>query len=176
MRQKALFLDRDGIINIDYGYVSQKEEFVFVEGIFELLHLFVQQGYLLFIITNQSGIARGYYSLEEFETLTEWMLKALKEQQITIEKVAYCPHLPSDHCSCRKPQTGMIDEIVHAYPIDVEKSWLIGDKQSDIDVALHANIAHTIAIGTKKLQHCTYQFDTIVACKQYLQKHLKSLL
>ena len=83
-KQKALFLDRDGIINIDHGYVSKIEDFAFTEGIFELLHLFTQKGYLLFIITNQSGIGRGYYTLQDFDTLTSWMLSVLNTHDITI--------------------------------------------------------------------------------------------
>jgi len=176
MKQKALFLDRDGIINVDHGYVSKIENFKFTQDIFELLHLFIQKGYLLFIVTNQSGIGRGYYTLDDFTILTQWMLKELKQKDISIEKVAYCPHAPEAHCTCRKPQTGMIDEILETYDIDLKKSWLIGDKQSDIDLALHAHIGHSIAIQSTPLQNTTYQFDSITLCKEYIQTHQESLL
>lgn len=86
MLKKALFLDRDGIINIDHGYVYKIEDFEFTKGIFKLLHLFIQKGYLLFIVTNQSGIGRGYYSLDDFDTLTQWMLKRFEEEHISIAK------------------------------------------------------------------------------------------
>jgi D-glycero-D-manno-heptose 1,7-bisphosphate phosphatase len=87
--QKALFLDRDGIINIDHGYVSKIENFTFSEGIFELLELFIKKGYLLFIVTNQSGIGRGYYTLDDFTILNQWMLKTLKSKNIEIQSVHY---------------------------------------------------------------------------------------
>jgi D-glycero-D-manno-heptose 1,7-bisphosphate phosphatase len=159
--QKALFLDRDGVINIDSGYVATKEEFLFNEGIFTLLKLFRDKGYLLFIITNQSGIGRSYYSLKDFEDLSIWMLEAFKKEHITIESIEYCPHLPTDNCSCRKPRTGMIDSILSQYPIDLHESWLIGDKQSDIDLAENAQIKYSISIGKIPLQKSTYHFSSI---------------
>ena len=175
-KQKALFLDRDGVINIDHGYVSKIEDFAFTEGIFELLHLFSQKGYLLFIITNQSGIGRGYYTLQDFDTLTSWMLSVLNTHDITIEKVAYCPHAPEANCHCRKPQTGMIEEILKHYPIDLSNSWLIGDKQSDIDLAQQAKIAQSIAIGSCDIVNASYQFNTVSDCYQFFNAKKESLL
>ena len=165
---KALFLDRDGIINIDHGYVSHIEDFEFTEGIFDLVHLFTQKGYLIFVVTNQSGIGRGYFSLESFCTLTEWMTGQFEAKQIKINAVMYCPHAPESHCACRKPKTGMIDNILQQYPIDLEHSWLIGDKQSDIDLALNAHIGICIAIGNTTIQNATYHFDTVSQCKDFL--------
>jgi len=174
-KQKALFLDRDGIINIDHGYVSKIENFEFTEGVFELLHLFIKKGYVLFIITNQSGIGRGYYTLEDFKTLTKWMLKHFKEQNIVIQEVAYCPHAPEEKCHCRKPHTGMIDKILKKYPIDLTHSWLIGDKQSDIALAINSNITNSIAIGDKVLKKSTYTFNSILECKIYIETHQELL-
>lgn len=170
-QQKALFLDRDGIINVDHGYVSKIEEFEFTEGIFELLQLFSKQGYLLFIVTNQSGIGRGYYSQEAFETLTKWMLKTLHEHGIDIKEVQYCPHTPNEKCPCRKPETGMIDNILKKYTIDLTHSWMIGDKQSDIDLARNAHIGSSIAIGERVLEYYDYSFSTIQECTEYLQEN-----
>jgi len=168
---KALFLDRDGIINVDHGYVCKIEEFEFTEGIVELLQLFSNQGYLLFIVTNQSGIGRGYYSQEAFKTLTKWMVTTLQENGIDIKEVQYCPHTPEENCSCRKPETGMIDAILKKYDIDLAHSWMIGDKQSDIDLARNAHIASSIAIGDKVLEHYDYSFRTILECTEYLQEN-----
>jgi len=175
-KQKALFLDRDGIINIDHGYVSKIEDFEFTEDIFELLHLFIQKEYLLFIITNQSGIGRGYYTLNDFNTLTEWMLQKLEDQNISIQKVTYCPHAPEDNCHCRKPQTGMIEDILKQYAINLSDSWLIGDKQSDIDLSHNAKIQHSIAIGSTTIQNASYQFDTISDCYTFLKNTQDKLL
>jgi len=174
--KKALFLDRDGVINVDHGYIYKIEDFQFTEGIFKLLHLFRQKGYLLFIVTNQSGIGRDYYSLKDFETLTQWMLKRFKEENLVIEEVAYCPHAPKENCHCRKPHTGMVDEILKQYSINLSSSWLIGDKQSDIDLALNSNIAKSISIGERKIDQGTYHFNTIPECSEFLEKNKEDLL
>jgi len=170
--KRALFLDRDGIINVDHGYVHNIQKFTFNEKIFELLRLFQSREYLLFIVTNQSGIGRGYYSLEEFQRLTQWMLDRLKEEGITIESVKFCPHAPELNCTCRKPATGMIDDILKEYRIDLARSWMIGDKQSDIDLAHRAQIANTIAIGPRNIEHATYRFKTIERCYDHLKVKL----
>ena len=170
-KQRALFLDRDGIINVDYGYVSKIEDFQFMEGIFELLHLFIDKGYLLFVVTNQSGIGRGYYTQTDFDTLTEWMINSFEKKQIPIQKVAYCPHAPEENCHCRKPQTGMVDDISKQYPIDMTHSWLIGDKQSDIDLARNCEIKNTITIGNQQIKNSTYHFDTIITCMNFFKNN-----
>jgi D-glycero-D-manno-heptose 1,7-bisphosphate phosphatase len=171
MRDKALFLDRDGVINIDYGYVSKIENFEFLEGIFEILHLFIAKGYKLFIVTNQSGIGRGYYSQEDFFNLTKIMLNEFKKNGITIEEVQYCPHAPEEKCNCRKPAIGMIDKIVSKYQIDLENSWLIGDKQSDIDLSHNANISYSVAIGERIIKDANFYFKTILDFRHYLEEN-----
>ncbi len=168
---KALFLDRDGVINIDHGYVSKIEDFEFNDGIFELLHLFIEKGYKLFIVTNQSGIGRGYYSQNDFETLTTWMLEEFKKQNIHVESVHHCHHAPEALCACRKPATGMVDEILSLNSIDVKNSWLIGDKQSDIDLAKNSGIGSTIAIGERDIKNTTYSFSTIIEAKEFFEKN-----
>ena len=165
MRAKALFLDRDGIINVDHGYVYKIEDFEFVEGIFELVKEFTDAGYLIFVVTNQSGIDRGYYSEEDFSTLSDWMIEAFKKKGIKIKKVYYCPHSPKEKCHCRKPETGMIEEALKNYNIDIENSWIIGDKQSDIDLAKNANIPNSIYIGNKNITNATYYFNSILECR-----------
>lgn len=169
--KKALFLDRDGVINFDHGYVSKIEDFEFNDGIFELLQLFLKQDYQLFIVTNQSGIGRGYYTQNDFEVLTAWMIDEFKKHDIKIESVHHCSHAPEIKCYCRKPETGMIDEILAEHSIDLERSWMIGDKQSDIDLAHNANILHTIAIGEREIKNATLSFKTILECKRYLEEN-----
>jgi len=167
--RKALFLDRDGIINVDHGYVSKIEDFEFSDGIFELLHLFLDNGYLLFIITNQSGIGRGYYSGDSYEKLTSWMLARLSEQNIAISGVYHCPHTPEELCRCRKPDTGMIDQALAWFPIDLKHSWMIGDKPSDIELAHNALIGNTIYIGDTCFMDATLCFASVKECAEYLQ-------
>jgi len=174
--QKALFLDRDGIINIDHGYVSKIENFEFTEGIFELIQLFIEKDYLLFIVTNQSGIGRGYYTLNDFEVLNQWMIKRLKSKNIEIQSVHYCPHAPEENCMCRKPQIGMVNEILKNNNINLSSSWLIGDKQSDIDLSHNADIKHCIAITHTNIHNADYQFNTIPECLSFFKKNQDTLL
>lgn len=143
---KAVFLDRDGVINVEKNYLYQIEAFEFIEGVFKSLNYLQKLGYKLFIITNQSGIGRGYYTKEDFDILTAWMLKEFEKKDIIISQVQCCPHGPKDNCHCRKPNTGMIDAILKNHVIDLENSWLIGDKDSDIQCAKKAGIKHTIQV------------------------------
>ncbi len=99
------------------------------------------------------------------------MVKTLHENGIDIKEVQYCSHTPQENCTCRKPETGMIDEILKHYDINLEKSWMIGDKQSDIDFAYNAKIGHTIAIGDRPIKDANYFFDSISQCKHYLEKN-----
>ena len=168
---KALFLDRDGIVNVDHGYVYRVEEFEFREGIFDLVKLFSNTEYLIFIVTNQSGIGRGYYSEADFKKLTSWMKKEFETHGVPIEAVYYCPHAPEEKCHCRKPETGMVEQALRKYQIDLPHSWMMGDKQSDIDLANNAGIGHTIAIGNTKIQNADFFFPTIRECKHFLEEN-----
>ena len=168
--RKALFLDRDGIINVDHRYVHRIDDFKFIEGIFDLVRIFSDAGYFIFVVTNQSGIGRGYYSEADFHTLTSWMKKEFEAQGISIEEVYYCPHAPEENCSCRKPETGMIEQALKSYHIDLPRSWMIGDKQSDIDLAKNAGIGHSIAIGNTNIRNAAYFFPSVKECKRFLEE------
>ncbi|MGE0018197.1 MAG: D-glycero-alpha-D-manno-heptose-1,7-bisphosphate 7-phosphatase [Draconibacterium sp.] len=141
-QNKALFIDRDGTINIEKHYVYKKEDFVFMPGIFDLLKHFTDNGYLIFIITNQSGIARGFYSEEDYNRLTSWMLNEFELKGIKITKVYHCPHHPdiTGPCICRKPKPGMILQAIEEFNINPSASVLIGDKKSDILAGENAGI------------------------------------
>ncbi|BCX80020.1 D-glycero-beta-D-manno-heptose 1,7-bisphosphate 7-phosphatase [Campylobacter sp. 19-13652] len=139
-KKPALFLDRDGVINKDLGYVSKIEDFCFCDGIFEALAEFAAAGYMLVVVTNQSGIGRGYYSLSDFNVLNEYMLDSFCQNGVKIEKVYYCPHSPDEACQCRKPAAGMLLAAQNELNIDMAKSVMIGDKQSDIVAATAAGV------------------------------------
>lgn len=100
------------------------------------------------------------------------MLKALRKHGIDIKEVEYCPHGPDENCQCRKPKTGMIDNILKKYPIDLEHSWLIGDKQSDIDLARNAGVGSSIAIGSRNTQNSTYSYESVLRCKESIANML----
>lgn len=142
MKTKALFLDRDGIVNVEKNYVYKIEDFEFMGGIFELCRRFQDRGYIIVIVTNQAGIARGYYTEDDFHKLTEWMRKEFAKENVVITDVMYCPHHPefTGNCECRKPEPGMIVQAAKKYDIDLSISILIGDKISDIKAAEEAGL------------------------------------
>lgn len=138
---KAVFLDRDGTINVEKNYLYKKEDFEFIDGAIEGLKLLQDNGYLLIVVTNQSGIARGYYTEEDFKILNDWMLKELRRQGVRIEEVYYCPHHPEAivekfriNCDCRKPLTGLFKKAIDDLDIEIDSSWAIGDKIRDCSI------------------------------------------
>jgi len=135
---KAIFLDRDGTINVDRHYLYKIEEFEFLPHVAEGLKLLQENGFLLIVLTNQSGIARGYYTEKEFENLNKWMMTQLKCQGVIISKIFYCPHMPGAKvkeyrkvCNCRKPALGMFERAIWEFDIDISQSYTIGDKLRD---------------------------------------------
>ncbi|MBE0497555.1 MAG: D-glycero-beta-D-manno-heptose 1,7-bisphosphate 7-phosphatase [Campylobacterales bacterium] len=151
--KKALFLDRDGVINEDKGYVSRIEDFTFCAGVFEALRAFEARGYLLIIVTNQSGIGRGYYTEEAYEILTAWMLEECQKNGVTIAKVYHCPHAPEEGCGCRKPHPGMLEAAIGEFGIDVTRSWMVGDKLSDMEAGKRAGVGQCVLVGLKSEEY-----------------------
>jgi len=141
----ALFLDRDGVINVEKNYLHKIEDFEFIEGIFELCKKYEALGYAIVIVTNQSGIAREYYSEEDFEVLSTWMQERFKSEGINVTAIYHCPHHPdiSGTCSCRKPEPGMILDAAQKYDLDLKNSLLVGDSERDITAAHRAGIPET---------------------------------
>ncbi len=132
--RKVAFLDRDGTINVDHGYVHKPEDWEFTEQAIEALGKLQQAGFALAVVTNQSGIGRGRYSMADVERVHRHLRDCLGEQDIQLDAVAFCPHTPDDDCLCRKPRTGMADQIAAELnaSIDFPASWTIGDKPSDV--------------------------------------------
>ncbi len=147
-KRKAVFFDRDGTINVEKNYVYKTDDFEFQPGIFELMRKFQETQYLLFIITNQSGIARGFYSESDFHALNNWMLNQFESEGIKITKVYYCPHHPefTGKCNCRKPMPGMINRAIEQFNISAVNSVLIGDKKRDILAGENAGIGKNLYI------------------------------
>ncbi|ABM04972.1 D-alpha,beta-D-heptose 1,7-bisphosphate phosphatase [Psychromonas ingrahamii 37] len=155
--KRAVFLDRDGVINVDNGYVSQRDDFEFIDGVIDACKALKEKGYLLVVITNQSGIARGYFSEEQFHTLTEWMDWSLADRGVDLDGFYYCPHHAEKgigeykiDCDCRKPKPGMLISAIEDLDIDASQSILVGDKVSDIQAGLAAGINTNYLVRTGK--------------------------
>ena len=151
MKRAALFLDRDGVVNVEKNYLHKIEDFEFIEGIFELCKKYEALGYAIVIVTNQSGIARGYYSEEDFERLSAWMIERFRNEGIEITALYHCPHHPdiSGACSCRKPEPGMLLDAAKKYDLDLEASLLVGDSERDITAAHRAGVKETYLFSEK---------------------------
>ena len=152
--KKAIFLDRDGTINIEKDYIYKPEDLVFEDGAIEALKTFKNLGYILIVITNQSGIARGYFTEDDLHRFNKNMNDLLKKDGVEIEEFFYCPHHPTKgigeylvDCDCRKPNNKLIEEAIKKYDIDREKSFMIGDKKSDIGAGLKSNL-RTVLVKT----------------------------
>jgi len=171
---KALFLDRDGIINVDHGYVYRIDEFEFMPGIFTLCKEAQDKGYLIVVITNQSGIARGKYTEQDFHTLTSWMKEQFLTHQVKISDVFYCPHHPQKgtgiylkSCRCRKPEPGMINTAVTKYNIKVEESFFIGDKISDMQAAIAAGVKNKFLLTDSNPENNELDINVISNISQF---------
>ncbi len=144
---RALFLDRDGVINHDSGYTSNSKDFRFIDGIFELCRAARQSGYLLIVVTNQAGIGRGYYSEQDFFALSEWMRQRFVEEGASIADIFHCPYHPEHGIGPykkdsfnRKPHPGMLLQAAEKHGIDMAHSIMIGDKDSDMQAAKNAGV------------------------------------
>lgn len=136
-KRKAIILDRDGTLIEDKNYAYKVEDLELLPGVIEGLKL-LQKEFLFFIVTNQSGIGRGYYSVKDFHTFNNHLILLLKNENIEILETFFCPHKKEDGCDCRKPKTKFIDKIISEYEVDSKESWMIGDHPSDIQFGINA--------------------------------------
>ncbi len=139
-KKKAIFLDRDGVINKEISYISNPDDFEFIEGSIEALKILKEKNFLLIVITNQAGIARGYYTEEKLKKIHNKMTRILKQNNIVLDDIFYCPHHPdfTGICDCRKPKPGMIIKAKNKYNIDLQSSFMVGDTLNDIEAGLNA--------------------------------------
>lgn len=180
---KALFLDRDGIINVDRDYVSRVEDFEFVDGVFELCRTAQRRGCRIVVITNQAGIARGYYTEEDFQTLTDWMIGAFASEHVDIAKVYYCPFhveatVPRYRADSfdRKPNPGMLLRARDELGISLADSLLLGDRLSDIEAGRRAGVSrlclipHSTAAAAAAAMHDPILQDVLI-CQSIEEAH-----
>lgn len=172
--QRAVFLDRDGTINQEKEYLYRFEEFEFVPGAPEAIRRLNEAGFLVVVVTNQSGVARGYYNEEDVEVLHRHIAAELMQAGARVDAWLYCPHHPSGRgsyslpCNCRKPLPGMLFEAARRFDIDLEDSVMIGDKRADIEAAIAAGCRPILvrsgygAIEEKKVPAGTEVYDNLL--------------
>lgn len=147
MGYKAVFLDRDNTVIEDKGYFHDPESVVFMPGVIEGLRELQRAGFLLFIVTNQSGIGRGYFPESDTIAVHKKIIKLLHKQGIRLEKIYYCPHAPEDECVCRKPKPFLIFKAAQEFGVDLSRSFFVGDLEKDIEAG-HAAGATTVFAGS----------------------------
>ncbi|AKC59848.1 D-glycero-beta-D-manno-heptose 1,7-bisphosphate 7-phosphatase [Blochmannia endosymbiont of Polyrhachis (Hedomyrma) turneri] len=178
----GIFLDRDGTINIDQGYSYNITNFIFINGVIDAMIQLKKMKFCLIIVTNQSGIARGFFSKEQFIQLTKWMIKILKTYQINIDGIYFCPHHPQgaikqfkQNCNCRKPKPGMLLNAEKNLNLNMNKSYIIGDTTEDMLAGQAAGIGTKILVRSGKMitKHGINSADYIIDSLAYLPEIIK---
>lgn len=180
-KRGVVFLDRDGVINVDTSYVYRWEEFEFVPGAIDAMRRLCEAGCRLVVVTNQAGIARGKYTLEQYQALTDHVTAYLRGRGVQLAAVYHCPHHPAGRvpqltiaCACRKPQPGMLLRAADELGIDLHESCLVGDKPSDIEAAHRAGVGHAFLVRSDNPEHTTEGvaadgvFDDLAACVDWM--------
>lgn len=177
MTRPALFLDRDGVVNRDTGYVYEERHFVFLDGIFDVVAAAQQAGYLCVIVTNQAGIGRGYFTEQHFQSLSAWVSRQFVKHGGRIDRTYHCPHHPDFgisqykvRCECRKPRPGMLLQAAKDLNIDLGRSILVGDKATDIEAAWNAGVTTRLLLSaTERPAYSHIVLPELRAITRYLR-------
>jgi D-glycero-D-manno-heptose 1,7-bisphosphate phosphatase len=175
-QQRAVFLDRDGVINVDHGYVHKVEHFRFVPGSDVALARLQAAGWRLVVVTNQSGLARGLYSIDDYERFTAHLRQQLAAAGVRLDAVLHCPHLPDAAidayrlaCDCRKPGPGMLLQAARELSLDLAASVIVGDRLSDVLAGRAAGVGHSVlvrsgvALASADIRHADAVYDDLAA-------------
>lgn len=149
---KAIFLDRDGTLNHDEGYTYKTSDFKLLPNVIPALKL-LEDGFMLFIMTNQSGISRGCYTMEDVKKFNDFMLKEFAKAGINIQEIYICPHAPDENCDCRKPSVKFIKSAEKKYALDLSNSYVIGDHPSDIEMGNNAGCKTIYVLTGHGMKH-----------------------
>ena len=179
MKRRAVFLDRDGTINVDKHYLYRWDEFEFMEGVPEAIKGFHDLGYCVIVVTNQSGVARGYYSEDDVKILHEHINECLQKYKTQIDGFYYCPHLQNGKifqyrkkCRCRKPEKGLFEQAIREWNIDPFNSWTIGDRERDIIPGINMGMKGILLTDSE-----SYTFDyccrrNLLECYEWIKMNM----
>jgi UDP-N-acetylmuramoyl-tripeptide--D-alanyl-D-alanine ligase len=158
MRNRAIFLDRDGTIIVDKGYIYRTEEIDLLPKVIDALQIFQKKGYLLIVITNQSGVGRGYYKVEDVILFNNALKCKLKKYNVIINDFFVCMHTPDDKCICRKPSPYLINKAIAKYSVDPEQSFMFGDKYTDVICGENAHVRSFLITE----EHSLYYWSKVI--------------
>lgn len=167
--KKAIFLDRDGTINVEADYLHECEKMQFIPGSVEALSILKEKGYLLIVISNQSGVGRGFFPMEDVERVNAYMNEFLRMKNAEIDAFYCCPHVEEDHCTCRKPATGLYRKAAQDFDIDMKESYMVGDKITDILAATELGCGYGLVLSGHEIeegylkQHEGHYFNNLLA-------------
>lgn len=186
---RAVFLDRDGTINEEMGYINHVSRFKVFRFVPDAIRLLNEAGYKVFVITNQSGVARGYFDEQLLRRVHKMLMASVEDENAKIEKIYYCPHHPDvgrapykKDCNCRKPKTGMIDKAESEFNIDLSHSYMVGDRYKDVDIGKRAGLKTIMVMTGYGIGEYTYQsgqwpsqpdyiFDNLFEAAKFLRNH-----
>jgi D-glycero-D-manno-heptose 1,7-bisphosphate phosphatase len=174
--RKAIFLDRDGVINVDIGYLHKIEDLVLTHRLVDALKIFKSLGYLIIIVTNQSGIARRYFTVDQLNLFHDELKDVLAKEidSNIIDRIYFCPHHPdfNEKCDCRKPRPGMLLEAKNYFNIDMKNSYMVGDKESDMLAGQSAGVDNLVGISdSKSLVGSTIMYQNTYQLAKFLNEN-----
>ena len=171
MAQKAVFLDRDGVINDHVRYVNTLDDLILFPGVGQAIAKLNQAGFKVFVVTNQGGVGLGFMKEENLHAIHEKMERLLREDEAELHEIAYCPHKPKEGCACRKPEPKMILDLAQKHDIDLAKSYMVGDRDTDIYAGQKAG-TRTIFIG-EEFSQASYSARSLVDAVEFILQEEK---
>jgi histidinol-phosphate phosphatase family protein len=170
----AVFVDRDGTINRDVPYCSHPDQFELLPGTAEAIRLLNESGFQVIVVTNQSGVGRGYFTEETLGRIHERMKSVISKYQAYIDGIYYCPHHPDDHCQCRKPEPQMVLKAALELGIDLKQSYTIGDSDADVEMGKRSGCKGTVKIGKSLSENADYQANSLLEGVKWIIKNVSN--